>query len=79
MRCVGKLEVSLVRFDHLKLYPSGVNPMPTGFWINYGVTEHIAPSHKQWIIAFAVQLIVSHLCSKAAHELNTPDSPEDCC
>ncbi|KAF7317652.1 hypothetical protein MKEN_00852700 [Mycena kentingensis (nom. inval.)] len=28
-----------------------------GFWINYGVTEHIAPSHKQWFIAFAVQLI----------------------
>lgn len=29
-----------------------------GFWINYGVTQHIAPSHKQWFIAFAVQLIV---------------------
>ncbi|KAK0189277.1 general substrate transporter [Armillaria mellea] len=28
-----------------------------GFWINYGVTEHIGPSHKQWIIAFAVQLV----------------------
>ncbi len=53
--------------------------MPTGFWINYGVTEHIAPSHKQWIIAFAVQLIVSYLCSKAVHELNSPGSPEGCC
>ncbi|KAJ7114098.1 general substrate transporter [Mycena epipterygia] len=28
-----------------------------GFWINYGVTQHIPPSHKQWFIAFAVQLI----------------------
>ncbi|KAJ7780152.1 hypothetical protein DFH07DRAFT_765451 [Mycena maculata] len=28
-----------------------------GFWINYGVTQHIAASHKQWFIAFAVQLI----------------------
>ena len=28
-----------------------------GFWINYGLTEHMAPSHKQWIIPFAVQLI----------------------
>ncbi|KAJ7302984.1 general substrate transporter [Mycena albidolilacea] len=28
-----------------------------GFWINYGVTEHIPASHKQWFIAFAVQLI----------------------
>ncbi|KAF8906077.1 MFS quinate transporter QutD [Mucidula mucida] len=28
-----------------------------GFWINYGVTEHIGPSHKQWLVAFAVQLV----------------------
>ncbi|KAJ7846291.1 general substrate transporter [Mycena leptocephala] len=28
-----------------------------GFWINYGVTQHIGPSHRQWFIAFAVQLI----------------------
>ncbi|KAJ7233106.1 general substrate transporter [Mycena rebaudengoi] len=28
-----------------------------GFWINYGVTQHIPASHKQWLIAFAVQLI----------------------
>lgn len=28
-----------------------------GFWINYGLTETMAPSHKQWIIPFAVQLI----------------------
>ncbi|GAA5889871.1 hypothetical protein JCM6882_004347 [Rhodosporidiobolus microsporus] len=28
-----------------------------GFWINYGVTENIAPSHAQWLIAFAVQLV----------------------
>ncbi|KAI7237355.1 putative quinate [Hortaea werneckii] len=28
-----------------------------GFWISYGLTEHMEPSHKQWIIPFAVQLI----------------------
>ncbi|GAA5899692.1 sugar porter family MFS transporter [Sporobolomyces salmoneus] len=28
-----------------------------GFFINYGVTQHIAPSRKQWIIPFGVQLI----------------------
>jgi sugar porter (SP) family MFS transporter len=28
-----------------------------GFWINYGLAETMAPSHKQWIIPFAVQLI----------------------
>lgn len=28
-----------------------------GFWINYGLQETMAPSHKQWIIPFAVQLI----------------------
>ncbi|GAA5944034.1 sugar porter family MFS transporter [Sporobolomyces koalae] len=28
-----------------------------GFFINYGVTQHIAPSHKQWVIPFGVQLI----------------------
>ncbi|ORY49733.1 MFS quinate transporter QutD [Leucosporidium creatinivorum] len=28
-----------------------------GFWINYGITQHIGPSTKQWIIPFAVQLI----------------------
>ncbi|KAK2760768.1 hypothetical protein FQN54_002005 [Arachnomyces sp. PD_36] len=30
-----------------------------GFWINYGVAETMAPSHKQWVIPFAVQLIPS--------------------
>ncbi|KAK8194240.1 hypothetical protein M8818_007428 [Zalaria obscura] len=28
-----------------------------GFWINYGISEHLAPSHSQWLIPFAVQLI----------------------
>ncbi|GAA5861675.1 hypothetical protein JCM1840_005228 [Sporobolomyces johnsonii] len=28
-----------------------------GFWINYGVTQHIKPGHVQWLIPFAVQLI----------------------
>ncbi|KAK4495817.1 hypothetical protein PRZ48_013085 [Zasmidium cellare] len=32
-----------------------------GFWINYGLSETMAPSHKQWIIPFAVQLIPAGL------------------
>ncbi|GAA5852824.1 hypothetical protein JCM9279_006196 [Rhodotorula babjevae] len=28
-----------------------------GFWINYGVTKHIAPGTTQWLTPFAVQLI----------------------
>lgn len=28
-----------------------------GFWINYGLTQTMAPSHEQWLIPFAVQLI----------------------
>ncbi|KAI5304504.1 hypothetical protein KEM56_006427 [Ascosphaera pollenicola] len=30
-----------------------------GFWINYGVSTTMPPSHKQWIIPFAIQLIPS--------------------
>ncbi|KAK3724109.1 hypothetical protein LTR37_001231 [Vermiconidia calcicola] len=32
-----------------------------GFWINYGLNVTMAPSHKQWIIPFAVQLIPAGL------------------
>jgi len=32
-----------------------------GFWINYGVNTTMAPSHKQWLIPFAIQLIPSAL------------------
>lgn len=28
-----------------------------GFWINYGLAETMAPSHKQWLIPFAIQLV----------------------
>lgn len=28
-----------------------------GFWINYGISETLKPSHSQWLIPFAVQLI----------------------
>ncbi|KAF2653278.1 general substrate transporter [Lophiostoma macrostomum CBS 122681] len=28
-----------------------------GFWINYGLTQTMAPSHKQWLIPFAIQLV----------------------
>jgi len=28
-----------------------------GFWINYGISQTLAPSHSQWLIPFAVQLI----------------------
>jgi sugar porter (SP) family MFS transporter len=33
----------------------------TGFWINYGISETLAPSHSQWLIPFAVQLIPAGL------------------
>ncbi|KAL5356884.1 putative quinate permease [Aspergillus floccosus] len=32
-----------------------------GFWICFGVDDTLAPSHKQWLIPFAVQLIPSGL------------------
>ncbi|KAF2459971.1 general substrate transporter [Lineolata rhizophorae] len=28
-----------------------------GFWINYGLSETMAPSRKQWLIPFAIQLV----------------------
>jgi MFS family permease len=30
-----------------------------GFWINYGISETLAPSHSQWLIPFAVSCLVS--------------------
>ncbi|OKL57498.1 putative quinate permease [Talaromyces atroroseus] len=30
-----------------------------GFWINYGVELHMAPSRQQWIIPFSIQIIPS--------------------
>ncbi|KAK7414865.1 hypothetical protein QQZ08_012481 [Neonectria magnoliae] len=32
-----------------------------GFWINYGINKTLAPSHSQWLIPFAVQLIPAGL------------------
>lgn len=32
-----------------------------GFWINYGINEHLPSNHKQWLIPFAVQLIPAGL------------------
>ncbi|KAI1810147.1 quinate permease [Poronia punctata] len=32
-----------------------------GFWINYGVNLHVAPTRSQWLIPFAVQLIPAGL------------------
>ncbi|RHZ57985.1 sugar porter family MFS transporter [Aspergillus thermomutatus] len=32
-----------------------------GFWINYGVEQHMPSDHEQWIIPFAIQLIPSGL------------------
>lgn len=34
-----------------------------GFWINYGVSTNLQPSHKQWLIPFTVQLIPAGLMS----------------
>lgn len=32
-----------------------------GFWINYAISETMAPSHRQWLIPFAIQLIPAGL------------------
>jgi sugar porter (SP) family MFS transporter len=32
-----------------------------GFWINYGISEHLAPTSTQWIIPFAIQLVPAGL------------------
>ena len=37
-----------------------------GFWINYGVAETMAPSHKQWLIPFAIQLVPAGMLAAGA-------------
>ncbi|KAK0386749.1 hypothetical protein NLU13_6585 [Sarocladium strictum] len=44
-----------------------------GFWINYGLAETMAPSHTQWLIPFAVQLIPAGLLLVGAFWI--PESP----
>lgn len=44
-----------------------------GFWINYGISETLAPSHSQWLIPFAVQLIPAGLLLIGACFI--PESP----
>lgn len=44
-----------------------------GFWINYGVNTTLEPSHSQWLIPFAVQLIPSGLLLVFAPFI--PESP----
>lgn len=44
-----------------------------GFWINYGLAETMAPSHSQWLIPFAVQLIPAGLLLGGAFWI--PESP----
>ncbi|KAK1997599.1 general substrate transporter [Colletotrichum falcatum] len=44
-----------------------------GFWINYGVDSTMAPSHSQWLIPFAVQLIPAGLLFVGAFFI--PESP----
>lgn len=44
-----------------------------GFWINYGVNRTMAPSHSQWLIPFAVQLIPAGLLLIGT--LFIPESP----
>lgn len=43
-----------------------------GFWINYGVSETMAPSHRQWIIPFAIQLIPAGLLFAGATVIKEP-------
>ncbi|CAI6026389.1 unnamed protein product [Clonostachys chloroleuca] len=44
-----------------------------GFWINYAVSRTIAPSHKQWFIPFAIQLVPAGILVIGA--LLTDESP----
>lgn len=44
-----------------------------GFWINYGLAETMAPSHSQWLIPFAVQLIPAGMLLFGAFWI--PESP----
>ncbi|KAE8151480.1 general substrate transporter [Aspergillus avenaceus] len=44
-----------------------------GFWINYGVQRHMTPSHEQWIIPFAIQMVPSGMLFFGA--LWTKESP----
>ena len=44
-----------------------------GFWINYGVSQHIPSSNKQWMIPFAIQLIPGGLLMLGVMLL--PESP----
>ncbi|KAH8881472.1 quinate permease [Thozetella sp. PMI_491] len=44
-----------------------------GFWINYGVNTTLAPTHSQWLIPFAVQLIPAGMLLIGA--LWIPESP----
>jgi hypothetical protein len=44
-----------------------------GFWINYGVNTTLPPSHSQWLIPFAVQLIPAGLLLAGC--LWIPESP----
>ncbi|GKT92381.1 quinate permease [Colletotrichum tofieldiae] len=61
------------------IYISELSPPPSvigglvGFWINYGVDSTMAPSHSQWLIPFAVQLIPAGLLLVGA--LFIPESP----
>ncbi|KAI7914866.1 quinate permease [Pyricularia oryzae] len=44
-----------------------------GFWINYGVNSTLPPSHSQWLIPFAVQLIPGGMLLLGA--IYIPESP----
>ncbi|KAE8374152.1 general substrate transporter [Aspergillus bertholletiae] len=44
-----------------------------GFWINYGVERNMEPSHEQWLIPFAIQIVPSGLLFVGA--LWTKESP----
>jgi MFS family permease len=47
-----------------------------GFWVNYGVTIHVAESSAQWRIPFGIQLIPGTLLVIGMFFL--PESPRVC-
>jgi MFS family permease len=55
---VAEISPPSIRGRLVGIYEMGVQiGTCIGFWINYGVTKHVAPTSAQWRIPFAIQLI----------------------
>lgn len=55
---VAEISPPSIRGRLVGIYEVGVQVGTSiGFWINYGVTKHVAPTSAQWRVPFAIQLI----------------------